>query len=338
MNCAIIRKSIALAGPLACALAWTCATVTNASAAPNDPLEARASWTKPGPVRTHLPAQVTQSLRPEDVLAYAAPGVLVPKHNIGLQCQGVNATLADIPQRSAAVQTGVGDAALRFGEAELNGVPVFRLEANAHDILAPGTPSRCELISYPMRDYALPSGEVFWWAMSMWADDWSASRDEQLIAQFHVHNPQNLLLNPFFALVVKGNTLRVEVRHNSNVMPTREPTHLVTAARMPMPVRQWITVVVQARMATDIAQGPFLRLWIGDETVANYSGPLGYVLPPGGLAYAKAGIYHWMTGNDWDMAVPNRMMLIGAMLTARDSMSRYTAAQLAATVAPLPRR
>ena len=333
MTCLHIRRSLVVACLLAGTLAGAAET---AGALPA--LDTQARWTVAAPAQTQLPARIVRALRPQDVLAYAAPGVLFPVRNIGLQCQGVNATLADLPQRSALAQTATGNTELRFGEAEIAGTPVFRLQAGAHDALAPGSASRCELVSYPMAESALPSGQTFWWALSFWADDWSGSHDEQLIAQFHVQEPRKLLLNPFFALVVRGSALRVELRHNPLDLPTQASTQLVTAARLAMPVRQWVTAVVQARMGNDAAQAPFLRLWLNGALVADYAGPLGYVLPAGGLAYAKAGIYHWLAGNDWDLAVPSRALLIGAMLGVRDATGRYTAEQLAAAVAPAERR
>lgn len=332
-----VRRSLVVIGLLASTLAGAPGTAAE-TAGTGLALDTQARWTATAPAQTQLPARILRDLRPQDVLSYAAPGVLFPVRNIGLQCQGVNATLADLPQRSAMAHTATGSVEPRFGEAEIAGTPVFRLQAGALDALAPGNAPRCELVSYPMAESALPSGQTFWWALSFWADDWSGSHDEQLIAQFHVQEPRNLLLNPFFGLVVRGNALRVELRYNPLDLPSQASTQLITAARLAMPVRQWVTAVVQARMTTDAAQAPFLRLWLNGALVADYTGPLGYVLPPGGLAYAKAGIYHWVAGNDWDLAVPSRALLIGAMLGVRDATGRYTAEQLAAAVARSERR
>ena len=337
MTCLHDRRSLVVTSLLAGMLAGAPGTAAETAGA-GLPLDTQARWTATAPAQAQLPARIVRDLRAQDVLSYAAPGVLFPARNIGLQCQGVNATLADLPQRSVLAHTAAGSAEPRFGEAEIAGTPVFRLEAGARDVLDPGNAARCELVSYPMAESALPSGQTFWWALSFWADDWSGSHDEQLIAQFHVREPRNLLLNPFFALVVRGNALRVELRHNPLALPSQASTQLVTAARLTMPVRQWVTAVVQARMANDATQTPFLRLWLNGALVADYAGPLGYLLPPGGLAYAKAGIYHWVAANDWDLAVPRRALLIGAMLGVRDATGRYTAEQLAAAVAPSERR
>lgn len=290
-------------------------------------------WLDPAPLTTRLPPALTARLRPQDVLSYAAPGVLYPARNIGLQCQGVNATLADVPQRAARAGAADGAYELRFGEADFDGSRVFRLQANVQDLLPTGVSPRCELVSYPMPGSALPSSQNFWLAFSFWADDWAGTADEQLIAQMHIQEPRNLLLNPFFALVVKGRELRVELRHNDRDIPDQASTQLVTTARLPMPTRQWVTAVVQARMTTHATQEPFLRLWFNGTLVTDYSGPLGYALPPGGFAYAKVGVYHWTAGNPWDLKIPTRAMMLRAMLTVLDATSRYTADDLRAAVA-----
>lgn len=329
-----LRGLFALAWLIACTLRAASAQTTGPKADPALYLDEHSLWSVAIPALTQLPNHITQTLRQQDVLSYVAPGVAFPARNIGLQCQGVNATLADIPQRNALVKTTNNRSELRFGETDFDGFRVFRLQVSARDILTSGSASRCELISYPMPESALPNGEDFWWAMSFWADDWSGSQDEQLIAQFHVQEPSNSPLNPFFALVVRGNSMRVELRHNSRALATRTAPQLVTAARLRMPVRQWVTAVVQARISADEKNFPFLRLWLNNILIADYTGPLGYLLPTGGVSYAKAGIYHWVAGNDWDVAVPTRAILIGAMVLARDSGGRYTAENVAAVVGP----
>lgn len=286
------------------------------------------------PLQGALPSRLTAGVRAQDVVSYLAPGFAYPARNIGLQCQGVNATLADVPQGSVQVQPVGGEAESRFGEVKLPGGRVFRLQASASDSLGVGVSPRCELVAYPMPDSALPQGETFWFAFSFWADDWSGTQDEQLIAQFHVQESRNILLNPFFAMVVRGGELRVELRHNERQTPDQASTMVVTAARLAMPARQWVSAVVQARVANDPAQSPFLRLWLNGQLVADYAGPLGYKLPPSGHAYPKVGVYHWLNGNAWDMRKPTRVLLIGSLLCLRDDTGRYSLDQVAAAVAP----
>lgn len=299
----------------------------------SDAIAGSSHWVDASPLQATLPPQIGKLIRAQDVLSYAAPGVLYPVRNIGLQCQGVNATLADVPHRVALVHTSGGGAEERFGEAVVDGSRVFRLQAGAQDTLPTGISSRCELVSYPMPGSALPQGETFWFAFSFWADDWSGTHDEQLIAQMHVQEPRHILLNPFFALVVRGEELRVELRHNARDVPDQASTQVVTTTRRTMLINQWVTAVVQARISNQADRAPFLRLWLNGEMVTDYLGPLGYVLPPGGYAYPKVGIYHWAADNPWDLKVPTRALLVGAILTVQDATGRYTSDLLKAAIA-----
>ena len=330
-----INISIALAVLLCVPQAHAQSTASSA-AAPT--IKSQAAWTISSAAQIKVPQRLLGLVRPQDVLSYAAPGVLYPVRDIGLQCQGVTATLADTPQRTALITTATGSAEQRFGEAVLAGIPVFRLQVDAHDILLAGSSPRCELVSYPTPASALPRGQTFWMAFSFWADDWSGSIDEQVISQFHTQEPRKILLNPLFALVVRGSELRVEIRHNDRQIPDQASTQLVTVARQALPVRQWVTAVVQARISTDPAQAPFLRLWLNNTLAADYTGPLGYILPLDGYTYAKVGIYHWLEGNTWDLAIPTRAILVAAMLTVQDSTGRYTADLIRSAVTPTNQR
>ena len=294
------------------------------TAQPPDMTGLPAHWTVAAPLQARLPPSLATVIRPTDVLSYLAPGIAYPMRNIGLQCQGGNATLMDVPSSLVSVKTVRGDMETRFGTAVIDNKKAFRLQIGANDILPPNHASRCELLAYPMPNSAFPKGQTFWMAFSFWADDWSGTEDEQLIAQMHIQEPRHILLNPFFALIVRGNTLRVELRHNDLEIPSQVSTQLVTAAKLTMPTRQWITAVVQARISTKINERPFLRLWFNGQQIADYSGPLGYVLPADGYAYPKVGIYHWHAGNDWDLKIPIRIVFIGNLLTVQDPSDQYS--------------
>lgn len=289
-------------------------------------------WVEAAPVQTVPPHGLGATLRPQDLITYVSPGVLFPARNIGLQCQGINATLADVPQRMATARTTVGSVEPRFGEVVLHGMRAFRLQMNAVDVLPNGVSPRCELIAYPMPGSALPQGQNFWLAFSFWADDWAGTADEQLIAQMHVQEPRNTLLNPFVALVVRGGELRLEVRYSKATPPDKASTHLMTAARMAMPVRQWTTAVIQARISTQASQAPFLRMWLNGRLVADYAGPLGYILPTGGFSYHKVGVYHWIDDNPWDLKVPVRALLVRTVMSVLDTDGRYSHDLLEASV------
>jgi hypothetical protein len=314
---------------------WAQGQTTTAGALAGDTtaIERSTYWREAMPLKASLPGHVTFLLRPQDILSYAAPGVLFPVRNIGLQCQGVNATLVDVPKRATTVNTTGTYAEPRFGEANFGGERVFRLAIGARDVLAPGVSPRCELVSYPMPDSALPEGENFWLAFSFWADDWSGTQDDQSIAQMHIQDPRNILLNPFFALVVRGEEMRVELRHNSRDTPDQTSTRVVSTTRLKMPAAQWVTAVIQARFSNNVEKEPFLHMWLNGTLVAEYAGPFGYLFPTGGYAYPKVGVYHWLVGNPWDVKLPTRSLLVGAMITVRDPTARYTQEMLQTTIA-----
>lgn len=297
---------------------------------------AATRWVDAQPVRGALPERIASRFRTRDVLAYATPGVLYPQRAIGLQCQGANQTLADAPQLSARAERADGSRAMRFGEAASGGVRAFRLQIDKDDVLPGDISARCELLAYPLPGTALPKDGAFWVAFSMWVDDWSNTTDEQIIAQLHVQEPTKAPLNPFFSMIVKGSTLRIELRHNEHAPPIiKSLTKMVTAAQLPMPARRWVTTVIHASTASDNGRRPFLQLWLDDRQVVDYQGPLGYMLGDDGHPYAKFGVYHWRDGNPWDARLPQRAMLVGSLLVLGDRDGRYDAAALRAAVAPI---
>ena len=323
----------ALAGSLTSSLHRDAAS-SDAAPLPARDMAQNARWLASTPASAKPPPSLSGPIRRDDILSYAAPGTLYPIRNIGLQCQGTNATLADVRRLAVHAVTPSGALAQRFGEASVAGRRAFRLQVGADDSLASDQSSRCELVSYPRPDSALPREQAFWLAFTFWADDWAASSAEQSIAQMHVEEPRRIVLNPFFAMVVRGDELRVELRHNASETPDRASTSLVIASRLRMPVRQWMTAVVQARLGADGEGAPFLRLWLDDALVTDYAGPLGYVLGADGRAYWKVGIYHWAAGNAWDLRAPERGLLVHAMLAVRDPDARYGPGTLRGAVNP----
>lgn len=293
-----------------------------------------ATWvTAAAPANGGLPPALSAQPLSRDILAYASPAYQVPMRNIGVQCQGANATLADLPASTQSVDDGTGRLATRFGTAGSAESPVFRLAIGMADVLPAGRAPRCEILSYPMVGSAIPANTAFWFAVSMWVDDWAGSSDEQILAQMHISDPRNILLNPFFALVLRGSDLRVELRHNALETPSQATTTLVTPARLTLPTRRWVTVTINARMATEASLQPFVRVWLDDRQIVDYRGLWGYVMQPATLAYAKAGLYHWTSGNAWDAAAPLREMMIGSMALISDATQRYERATVAASVA-----
>ena len=284
------------------------------------------------PAASGVPEKVSQRLPLADVIAYISAGNLYPVRNIGLQCQGANASLADVPGTTQAVDTSTGLRATRFGLAgSVN--PVFRLELGAADLLPAASSPRCELMPYPMPGSSLPVGAPFWLSYSLWIDDWDGSTDEMIIGQMHIQDPRNILLNPFLGLVVQGREMRVELRHNPLPTPSQASTTLLTAARVTLPTRRWFNLSIRAKIGETPAQPGFFQMWLDDVKVADYAGPWGYALGPNAAAYAKVGLYHWLNGNPWDTRRPTRSMMLGALLLARDSNPARSRQDLADAVA-----
>ena len=287
------------------------------------------------PATNGLPADLFNSVAASNIIAFASPRHLFPRRNIGLQCQGANATLADVPALAQQVETTHSAQRMqRFGAAGTAANPMFRLELGATDVLPSGASPRCEVMAYPMPGSALPANETFWLSVSMWVDDWRGANDELIIEQMHIQDPRKILLNPFLALAVRGNELRVELRHNPHQTPSQATTTVVSSTRVALPTRRWFTAVIQAKLSQDTTQAPFFKLWIDDTQVVDYRGAWGYVLQPDAAAYAKVGLYHWLNGNAWDSTFPTRSMMLGSMLLARDSAAGYARRDLVTAVAP----
>jgi hypothetical protein len=297
--------------------------------------QVRADWVALAqPVLNGLPSNLNKSIVESNIIAFASPTHLFPRRNIGLQCQGANATLVDVPAMTQSVETaGSTQKVQRFGTAGTAADPVFRLELGAADALSAGASPRCEVLAYPMPGSALPVNATFWLSVSMWVDDWRGASDELIIEQMMIQDPRKIVLNPFLALVVRGNELRVELRHNPHQTPSQATTSVVSTTRVALPTRRWFTTVIQAKLGQDTTQGPFFKLWLDDTQVVDYRGPWGYVPHPDASAYAKAGLYHWLNGNAWDNSYPTRSMMIGSMLLAQDSAAGYATGDFLTAVA-----
>ena len=280
-----------------------------------------------------VPAALLDLVKQPNIIAFASPNHLFPMRNIGLQCQGADATLVDVAALRQQVNTNAGHRVTRFGVAGSTAKPVFRLELDATDVLPAGTQPRCELLTYPMPGSGLPVGETFWLAFSIWVDDWTGSTDEQSIGQMHIQDSRKILLNPFLALVIRGNELRVELRHNPHQTPSQATTSIISTTRVVLPTRRWITAVIQAKLSQDTTQEPFFKMWLDDTQVVDYRGAWGYVLQPEAAAYTKVGLYHWLNGNAWDTTVPTRSMMLGSLLLASDTGQRYSRNELSTAVA-----
>lgn len=271
----------------------------------------------------------------DSVIWYAGADHIFPPEAIGLQCQGVNDTLV---RARAAVGVGINanvDAdPLRFAIVRApDGVPALRLEVDARDSLPPHFAPRCELLGYPTPATALPVGRPFWYAVEVRLDDWSKTEDEQIIIQWH-HDHRLKVLNPMFAVIVKGDRLSIVVRRNTDDDPVRSTTTTIAVGAAAVPFGRWIQFIARAELhepGSDNAST--LKLWMNGMLLADYRGDLGYRLPPSSHAYAKVGIYHWTNGNPWDERVPRRTVLLRRALLIQDRDNSYSLATIAHALA-----
>ena len=275
------------------------------------------------------PGSVAARFVSDDLKVYASATHLFPIGAIGIQCQGVNNTLAK--SMTAKVGTYSGLIRQRFGQARSAATRAFRFAVDNHDVLAENNPPRCEMLAYPTLATSLPIGVPFWFAVSMWVDDWSGTQDEQIIAQWHQNDPR-LSLNPFLALIIKGNTMRVELRYSDIDPATKASTTLVTAGSLVLKPRRWTQFITRAKISQDVNEKPSFQLWQDGAQVVDYRGSLGYKLSKGYFAYAKTGIYKWLNGNPWDASIPSREVMVKTMLIATDQFNRYTQDQISAAI------
>lgn len=280
-----------------------------------------------------LPARTLGNVRSDHLRLLVDATRAFPSASLGLQCQGVSDNLARVPRISRRGDGPEDERALRFGSVgEATGGRVLRFVVDAADLLAPDTPPRCEVLGYPDPATALPQGVLFWFAVAIWVDDWGNTQDDQIVVQWHQNDPR-LSLNPMLAVVVRGRTMRIELRHSSADRATRSSTQTETLIRTAMPVRRWTTLVFRARLEAPGTDRSTLAVWQDGAPLAEYSGDIGFQLAPGSFAYAKAGIYKWTNGNPWDLAAPRREVRIRRLLLAVDPLLKYSPVDLARAVA-----
>ena len=222
-------------------------------------------------MQSGAPASVSSRFSPGDLRVYASATHLLPFNAIGVQCQGLNTTLETATTAHATSRTG--KTSQRFGQTSSptgkpgGAINALRFALDSDDVLPAGVPPRCEMLAYPTAATGLPYGVPFWFALSIWVDDWAGTDDEQIIAQWHQNDPR-LNLNPFLAFVVKGNSLRVELRHDASEPATKASTTTVMAAVLTVKPRQWMRFVARARIAQDNIDHPSRRAWPPPTPVA----------------------------------------------------------------------
>lgn len=262
----------------------------------------------------HLPGDYVEFdealFRRAGLRAFVSATTVYPKSGIGVQCDGVNDTLSNL-QRTiypfghfGRTVAGVDGPTLRFSVADTENASI---EA----------PARCEILAYPTTQTALPSEVNFWFGISLWLPDWQQTNDEQLIAQWH-QNDTRLAVNPFMAVIVKGDSLRIEIRHSRAPLATRENIQVRTSAAIKVKPGHWFDLVFKAKLYTPGSTESTISAWQNGQLVLEHRGDVGYRLAPQAHAYAKAGIYKWRNGNAWDQRIPQRTVLLRTFVLIDD--------------------
>lgn len=285
--------------------------------------------------RIAAPSSVTAAqlripeIKAQDIRLFLSADKAYPANHIGLQCQGANDNLSRtpvvrLPNRSRALIGHDDQDDQRFGPtAQGPSGRALRFVVDARDALPEDTPPRCEVFGYPAPETSLPNDSTFWFAVSLWIDDWKNTQDEQIVTQWHQNDPR-LSLNPFLAVVVRGHQLRLELRTSLASPATRQDTTTITAVTRSFVPRQWMTLTFKARLAPPGSGRSQLTMWLDDQRIAEHSGDLGFRLADGSFAYAKAGIYKWRNGNPWNTSEPTRSVALGRMLLVADPGETYT--------------
>ena len=266
-----------------------------------------------------------------DVVAELNPAV--PFLSLGwkwsLECAGESMGILSVPEAGLSVQGKLRFAKVADPAKKSSKVLLFR--AARSDPLVYGAP-RCEATASPTQGGALPVGQPFWFAFGIRLDGWIATADEQIIAQWH-HSDDTIVMNPFLAISVASNEMRIVARYNANDPVSKESTTSIRlATSKPLPVDRWSYFVVKALISPDGSLGSFVKVWRNGVQIADYFGPFGYRLAPL-MPFLKVGHYHWIdASNPWPDTVPVRSVLMRTPVLVHDGNGRYSEPDLRAYV------
>ena len=292
-----------------------------------EPLVGPAPWVRSSPKADAITSKDLYGINIQNILVAIGKSILFPKRNVGIQCHSVNATLYDVPDQMVFLKNSSGSKEQRFGEVEWRGTRVFQLQLNSRDPVDHASP-RCEIFAYPMQNTAVPDNKRFWYSLNFQLNDFSVTKDELIISQLHADDSRQIVLNPYFAIVVKGKTLRVEVRSNSDLVPSKERTKLYDFAPQLLNFGAWNNLTVLGKISPTETDNAYLTVWLNGKVIARHNGPVGYKNAGLNMNYVKAGLYHWLNGNPWDHSIENRIMLLGSFVLVSDDLSSYSYEQI----------
>lgn len=274
-------------------------------------------------------------VRASDVLATASAALPLATQDWGYECYGATQAASMLGATGVDGKPISGSPSLRLGIENPPGSPTLNgiaLRVAAGDPETAGAP-RCELSFVGGNGGYLPKGSTFWFVTTMWLEDWRGTNDEQLVAQFH-DGDWSRGLNPFFALLIRGNQARINVRWDTTQTQTIAKTNVANTDIWSDSFdfsERWVTFVVQARTSTKNVDAPFIKVWRDGQLIAERHGPLGYNQPDF-RDYAKVGYYHWLSGNAWDMRMPVRTVFVRSVAVVSDPLGLYTESSIRSSV------
>ena len=257
--------------------------------------------------------------------------------NAGLVCNGRDTAFANLAEAGLS-GSGLGGAygALRFAKVSDPRHPqrkVFLTRANVNDAPLTGSPN-CVVGWPPGGAGGLPVGETFWLTFGLHLPSWTTVPEESVIAQWHQAGPSGQAL---MALSVKGGQLVLTVRHNPSAAPS-PGTNSVQVFPLPgsLPIGDWASIVIKARISHDATAAPFLTLWRDGQQLVDYRGPLGFHAGTH-KPFAMLGLDTWghASGpNKWSASAPTKAVLLARPSFVKDAGGSYAEPDLRAHVAP----
>lgn len=274
--------------------------------------------------------QLASSVRADDVLGSADATTQFGAQNWNIECEGKTGYISTVPESGLSGSTLEDGATLKFGRVRNPqgwGPDVLVFRSNKRNRWVSGAP-RCEG-SFSRQESRIPKKQVFWQAMTVWIDNWSDTglKDRQLVTQWH-HGADGYGLQPVLGLYMRKDEFSISAKYDTHAVPSSGTTvnKLVYRKTGGMTGR-WVRIVMQGRISPNMADNPFMKVWVDGNLVASYSGPLGYYVDA--KPKMKFGIYKWMSSaNPWDMNVPTRKVYLRQALLLRDPDGRYGPSQL----------
>lgn len=196
---------------------------------------------------------------------------------------------------------------------------------------------RCE-VGFRGDDVIIPMNTTFWVGIRAW---WDFTMDDDgqqhaVICQFHsmirnlyTNTDGTRGLNPNMAISLYPTKLKATV-WASTAIPTLK-VDSVYEAETTAPTRgAWFDVVIQARLAWQTSQGPFLKVWLNGTQFATYSGITMY-RPTEDQPQARELRFGIYPGNRPHSPVVKRPIWIKRSLMCLN-VGNYTAAQIRAAL------